>query len=47
MKKKIEVLLNLAAAAVSLAVAFGLDPLIAVRLLAAISVGFAMSAGLP
>jgi hypothetical protein len=45
MKKKIEVLLNLAAAAVSLAVAFGLDPLTAVLLLAGISVGFAISSG--
>jgi hypothetical protein len=47
MKIILEQLLNLGAAAVNLAAAFGLDPVVAMLLLAAISVGLAVSAGLP
>jgi hypothetical protein len=39
--------LHLGAAAVTLAAAFGLDAMVAALSLAAISVGFAVSAGLP
>jgi hypothetical protein len=46
MKKRIEQLLNLAAATVTLAAALGLDPFAAAVSLAAISVGLAVSAGL-
>jgi hypothetical protein len=47
MKIRLEQLLNLGAAAVTLAAAFGLDPAVAMLLLAAISVGLAVAAGLP
>jgi hypothetical protein len=47
MKTKLEQLLNLGAAAVTLAAVFGLDPVVAMLLQAAISVGLAVSAGLP
>jgi hypothetical protein len=46
MKIRFELLLNLAAAAVTIAAEFGIDPLTATLLLAAISVGLAVSAGL-
>ena len=46
MKTRLEQLLNLGAAAVTLAAAFGLDPLTAGLILAAINVGLAVSAGL-
>jgi hypothetical protein len=39
--------LNLGAAAVTLAAAFGLDPAVAMLLLAAINLGLALAAGLP
>jgi len=47
MKVKLEQALNLGAAAVTLAAAFGLDPVVAALSLAAISVGLAVTAGLP
>jgi hypothetical protein len=47
MKVKLERALNLGAAAVTLAAAFGLDPMVAALSLAAISIGLAVSAGLP
>jgi len=47
MKMRLEQLLNLAAAIVTLAAALGLDPLAAALSLAAIHVGLAVSAGLP
>jgi len=47
MKIRLEQLLNLGAAAVTLAAAFGLDPAVAMLLLAAISMGLAVAAGLP
>jgi hypothetical protein len=47
MKTRLEQLLNLAAAMVTLAAAFGLNPLAAAISLAAISVGLAMTARLP
>ena len=47
MKVRLEQALNLGAAAVTLAAAFGLDPVIAAVSLAAISVGLAIAAGLP
>jgi hypothetical protein len=47
MKTRLEQLFNLGAAAVTLATAFGLDPTVAMLLLAAISVGLAVAAGLP
>jgi hypothetical protein len=47
MKRRLEQLLNLGAAAVTIAAAGGLDPAIAMPLLAAISVGFAVAAGIP
>jgi hypothetical protein len=47
MKTKLEQFLNLSAAAVTLAVAFGLDPMVSTVLQAVISVGLALSAGLP
>jgi hypothetical protein len=47
MKSTLQLWLNLAAAAVTLAAAFGLDSMVAMLLLAAISVGLAVSAGLP
>lgn len=46
MKIKLEQLLHFGAAAVTLAAAFGLDPVVAMLLLAAISMGLAVSAGL-
>jgi hypothetical protein len=46
MKVRLEQALNLSAAAVALAAAFGLDPAVAALLLSAISVGLAVSAGL-
>jgi hypothetical protein len=46
MKMKLEQLLNLGVAAVTLAAVFGLDPVVAMLLLAAIYVGLAVSAGL-
>lgn len=46
MKTKLERLLNLGAAAVTLAAAFGLDPVAAALSSAAISVGFAVTVGL-
>ncbi len=46
MKIRLEQLLNLGAAAVNLAAAVGLDPAIAMLLLAAISVGLAVAAGI-
>jgi hypothetical protein len=46
MKMQLERLLNLGAAAVTLAAAFGLDPMAVALSLAAISVGLAISAGL-
>jgi hypothetical protein len=46
MKIRLEQLLNLGAAAVALAAAYGLDPTVAMLLLAAISVGLAVAAGL-
>jgi hypothetical protein len=47
MKIRLEQSLNLGAAAVALAAAYGLDPAVAMLLLAAISVGLAVAAGLP
>jgi hypothetical protein len=47
MKIRLEQLLNLGAAAVTLAAALGLDPAIAMPLLAAISMGLAVAAGIP
>jgi hypothetical protein len=47
MKVRLEQALNLVAAAVILATAFGLDPVIAALLLSAINLGLALSAGLP
>jgi hypothetical protein len=47
MKIRLEQFLNLGAAALSLASAFGLDPMIAMLLQAAISVGLAVSASFP
>jgi hypothetical protein len=47
MKVKLEQALHLSAAAVTVAAAFGLDPMIAALSLAAISVGLAVSAGIP
>jgi hypothetical protein len=47
MKIRLEQLLNLGVAAVTFAAAFGLDPAIAMLLLAAISVGLAVVAGRP
>jgi hypothetical protein len=47
MKMRLEQALHLGAAAVTLAAAFGLNPLIAALSLALISVGLAVSAGLP
>jgi hypothetical protein len=47
MKVKLEQALHLGAAAVTFAAAFGLDPVAAALTLAAISVGLAISAGLP
>jgi hypothetical protein len=47
MKIRLEQLLNLGAAAVTLAAAFGLDPTVAMLFLAAISLGLAVAAGLP
>jgi hypothetical protein len=47
MKTRLEQLLNLSTAAVTLAAAFGLDPVVAALALATISVGLAISAGLP
>ncbi|HEX3496586.1 MAG TPA: hypothetical protein VHT02_05345 [Methylocella sp.] len=47
MKIRLEQLLNLVAAAVNLAAAVGLDPAVAMLLLAAISVGLAVAAGIP
>jgi hypothetical protein len=46
MKMRLEQLLNLSAATVTLAAALGLDPMAAALSLAAISVGLAVSAGL-
>ncbi len=46
MKMQLERLLNLGAAAVTLAAAFGLDPMASALSLAAISVGLAISASL-
>jgi hypothetical protein len=47
MKIRLEQLLNLGAAAVTLAAAYGLDPAVAMPLLAAISLGLALAAGFP
>jgi hypothetical protein len=47
MKVNLERALNLGAAAVTLAAAFGLEPVVAALSLAAISVGLAVTAGLP
>jgi hypothetical protein len=47
MKIKIEQALNIGAAAVTLAAAFGLNPSVAALSLAAISVGLAVAAGPP
>jgi hypothetical protein len=47
MKLKLEQTLHLSAAAVTFATAFGLDPMIAALSLSAISLGLALSAGLP
>jgi len=47
MKLRLEQLLNLGAATVLLAAAVGLDPAVAMLLLAAISVGLAVAAGIP
>jgi hypothetical protein len=47
MKVRLEQLLNLGAAAVTLAAAFGLDPALSTLLLEAISVGLAVVASLP
>jgi hypothetical protein len=47
MRVRLEQALNLGAAAVMLATAFGLDPVIAALLQATISMSFAVSAGLP
>jgi hypothetical protein len=47
MKVKLEQALHLSAAAVTLAAAFGLNNMVAAMSLAAISVGLAVSAGLP
>jgi hypothetical protein len=47
MKIRIEQALHFGAAAVTLAAAFGLNPLIAALSLAVISFGLAVSAGLP
>jgi hypothetical protein len=47
MKKRLEQLLNLGAAGVTLAAAAGLDPAVAMPLMAAISVGLAVAAGIP
>jgi hypothetical protein len=46
-KIKLEQALHLSAAVVTLAAAFGLDTIVAAMSLAAISVGLAVSAGLP
>jgi hypothetical protein len=46
MKMRLEQVLNLGAAAVALAEAFGLDPMVAALSMAAISIGLAISAGL-
>jgi hypothetical protein len=46
MKTRFEQALHLGAAVVTLAAAFGLDPMVAAVLLAAISVGLALSAGI-
>jgi hypothetical protein len=45
MKKRLEQALHLGAAVVTVAAAFGLNPIAAAMLLAAISVGLAVSAG--
>ena len=47
MKIRLEQLLNLGAAALTIAAAVGLDPAVAMPLLAAISVGLAVAAGIP
>jgi hypothetical protein len=47
MKIRLEQLLNLGAAVVTIAAAVGLDPAVAMPLLAAISVGLAVAAGIP
>jgi hypothetical protein len=47
MKVRLEQALHLSAAAMILAAAFGLDPVVAALSLAAINVGFAVSFGLP
>jgi hypothetical protein len=47
MKTRLEQVLNVGAAAVNVAAAFGLDPWVVALLLAAISVGLAVSAELP
>jgi hypothetical protein len=47
MKMRLEQVLHLGAAAVTLAAAIGLDPVTAALSAAAISVGLAVSAGLP
>jgi hypothetical protein len=47
MKTRLEQMLNLIGAVVTLAAAFGLDPMIAALASAAIGVGLAVSAGLP
>jgi hypothetical protein len=47
MKTRLEQVLHLGAAAVTLAAAFRLDPVTVALLSAAISVGLAVSAGLP
>jgi hypothetical protein len=46
MKRRLEQVLNLCAASMTLATALGLDPKVAAIFLAAISVGLALSAGL-
>jgi len=46
MKIRLEKLFHISAAAVTLAAAFGLDPMAAALSLAAISLGLAVSAGL-
>jgi phosphotransacetylase len=47
MKTRLEQLLNLSAAAVAFAAAFGLDSTVAMLSLSAINVGLAVAAGLP
>ena len=47
MKVKFEQALHLSSAAVTLAAAFGMDPIFATLLLSVISIGLAVTAGLP